>query len=124
MRVVTEKTAPEIRRSGSPRRALAPGYNRGNMPRKMLALCLLLVAAAFGHGEQSKQSNVLLAELITLGKTKDDRPTLTASVRLTNKGTGYVSVLLVGRPSAVDDAGGVFEVENVAGIAYCMSRQR
>ena len=90
----------------------------------MLALCLLLVAAAFGQGEQSKQSNVLLAELITLGKTKDDRPTLTASVRLTNKGTGYVSVLLVGRPSAVDDAGGVFEVENVAGIAYCMSRQR
>jgi hypothetical protein len=43
----------------------------------------------------------------------------TVGTMLTNKGTGYVSVLLVGRPSAVDDAGGVFDMQNVAGIAYC-----
>jgi hypothetical protein len=49
---------------------------------------------------------------------------MTAAVQLTNKSADYVFVLLMGRPSAVDDAGGVFnETEAVSGVAYCSGTQ-
>ncbi|MGC2658192.1 MAG: hypothetical protein WA324_09585 [Bryobacteraceae bacterium] len=95
------------------------------MPVKFLAALLLVVAGAAGQDVPAKPSRPgLNAELLSLGRTGGAVVSLTATVQLTNNSPDYVFVLLMGRPSAVDDAGGEFnETGTVGGVAYCPGTQ-
>jgi len=92
------------------------------MTGKILASCLLLAGVGAGQNPPVKQGAGMEAQLMSLGRSGGAIPTLTASVQLTNKSPDHVFVLLMGRPSAVDDAGGVFnETETVSGVAPLVS---
>jgi hypothetical protein len=92
------------------------------MTAKLLASCLLLVAGAAGQQNPTVELNGgLEAQLLTLGR--DARSILTAAVRITNKGQDHVFLLFIGPPSAVDNAGGVFDFQSVNGVAFCRGTQ-
>ena len=50
-------------------------------------------------------------------------PTLTMSIKITNKGKSTAFLLLYGEPSMIDDAGGKFDIRSVTGVAYCPGPQ-
>src|ERR1017187_7488045 len=96
------------------------------MTAKILASCLLLVAAASAQEKPTVELNGgLEAQLLALGRnSKGSRPVLTAAVKITNKGQDNVFLLLFGPVSAVDDAGGHFDsVEDINRVAYWPGQQ-
>ena len=93
------------------------------MTPKLLALCLLLAASAAGQDKSAPKRGELEFQLTSLGRNERGN-VLTAAVKATNKSSSVVFLLLFGRPSAVDNAGEVFDgVQSVTGVAYCAGTQ-
>lgn len=89
------------------------------MTAKILCACLLLVACAAGQDKPAPQRGLLEFKLTTLSKNERG-DALTAAVKITNKTPFTYFLLLVGKPHAVDDAGGEYGVvQSVDGVAYC-----
>jgi len=60
----------------------------------------------------------LQAQIISVG-VNPKLPSLTMSIKISNKGKSTAFLLLYGEPSMIDDAGGKFDIRTVTGVAYC-----
>ncbi len=105
-------------------------YNRLDMLARLFVTFLLIVVAAGAQKVEAiptvELNGGMQAQILSLGRdTKSmGRPMLTATVKIANNGKDYVSLLLFGSLSAVDNAGGRFDVvRSVAGVAYCPGPQ-
>ena len=94
-------------------------YNQPNMTAKTLVSCLLFIGCVAGQDKPAPQRGLLEFKLVTLSKNERG-DALTAAIKITNKTALTYFLLLVGKPHAVDDAGGEYDVvQSVDGVAYC-----
>jgi len=93
------------------------------MTPRLVTAGLLTVLVAAGQKQANPTVDLnggLQAQILTLGRNDAPHPALTATVKITNTGKDHAFLLLLGLPSAVDDAGGRFDnVGAVTGIANC-----
>jgi len=89
------------------------------MTAKFLVTCLLFIGCVAGQDKPAPQRGLLEFKLVTLSKNERG-DALTAAIKITNKTPFTFFLLLVGKPHAVDDAGGEYDVvQSVDGVAYC-----
>lgn len=89
------------------------------MTAKILVSCLLFIGCAAGQDKPAPQRGLLEFKLVTLSKSERG-DALTAAVTVTNKTAFTYFLMLLGKPHAVDDSGGEYDVvQSVDGVAYC-----
>ena len=93
-----------------------------------LAVVVLAVAAVAQKPTENPPVDLnggLQAQIVSVGmNTKWPlHPTLTMSIKISNKGKSTAFLLLYGEPSMIDDAGGKFDIRSVTGVAYCPGPQ-
>jgi hypothetical protein len=89
--------------------------------RALTILCgfMLFISLACAQGVTQKLNGGLEASVLNIGRNRDHNR-LTVSLRIANRGTSTAYLLLVDRPMAIDNKGGVYNgLQSVAGIARC-----
>ena len=89
------------------------------MTAKNLASCLLLAASAAAQEKPKVAVNGgLQAEIVSMAR--QGQWTVTAQVRLTNTSQNTAFILIMGIPTAVDEAGMHYDrLQGVSGVAFC-----
>jgi hypothetical protein len=81
--------------------------------------CLFSASLAAPQSATVKLNGGLEATVLKVGRNRDHNR-VTLSLKIDNKGNNTAYLLLVDNPTAIDNAGGVFDVlQSVAGLARC-----
>jgi hypothetical protein len=91
----------------------------------VVALAVAAVAQKPQDFPKVELNGGLQAQIMSIGMNTRNalHPTLTMSIKITNTGKSTAFLLLFGEPSMIDDAGGLFEIRSVSGVAYCPGPQ-